>query len=132
MTTFEARTVSVSVDRPPAQVHAYVVDARNLPEWARGFARSVRPDGDRWVVETADGPVHLQFVEPNPYGVADHRVTADGLDVVMPARVVPNGAGSEVVFTVLRPPGTSDDDFARDVALVEQDLRTLRDRLESS
>lgn len=132
MTTFEARTLSVSVDRPPAQVHAYVVDARNLPEWAPGFARSVRPDGDRWVVETADGPVRVQFVEPNPYGVADHRVTADGLEVVMSARVVPNGDGSEVVFTVLRPAGTSDEDFARDVALVEQDLRTLRDRLEAS
>jgi hypothetical protein len=47
-------------------------------------------------------------------------------------RVVPNGDGSEVVFTVLRAPGATDDDLARDVALVEQDLRTLRDLLEQS
>jgi uncharacterized protein YndB with AHSA1/START domain len=132
MTTLEARTLSVSVDRPPAQVHAYVVDARNLPQWARGFARSVRPDGDRWLVETDGGPVRVSFAGPNPYGVADHRVTGEGFEVDVSMRVVPNGDGSEVVFTVLRAPGATDDDLARDVALVEQDLRTLRDLLEQS
>ena len=124
--------MSVSVDRPPSQVHAYVVDGSNLPAWAPGLARSVRPDGERWLVETADGPAHVHFTEPNPYGVADHRVTGDGFDVHVSMRVVPNGDGSEVVFTVLRAPGASDDDFARDVDLVEQDLRTLRDLLEQS
>ncbi len=132
MTTHEARTVSVSVDRPPAQVHAYVVDPRNLPEWAPGLARSVRPDGDRWLVETADGPVHVAFAEPNPYGVADHRITGEGFDVEVSMRVVPNADGSEVVFTVLRAPGATDDGFARDLALVEQDLQTLRNLLEQS
>lgn len=76
--------------------------------------------------------MHVAFAEPNPYGVADHRITGKGFDVEVSMRVVLNADGSEVVFTVLRAPGATDDDFARDLALVEQDLQTLRDLLEQS
>jgi hypothetical protein len=39
---------------------------------------------------------------------------------------VPNGSGSEVLFTVFRQPGMSDENFAKDTAMVEQDLQTLK------
>jgi hypothetical protein len=32
--------------------------------------------------------------------------------------VIPDGDGCEVVFTLRRPPGMSDEDFARDAGLV--------------
>jgi hypothetical protein len=45
-------------------------------------------------------------------------------------RVVPNGKGSEFVFTLIRQPGMSDEHFAKDKAAIEHDLNTLKDLLE--
>ena len=47
-----------------------------------------------------------------------------------PMRVVPNGGGSEFVFTLIRQPAMSDGQFAKDKTAVEHDLKTLKDLLE--
>jgi hypothetical protein len=41
-------------------------------------------------------------------------------------RVVPNGAGAEVLVTVFRRPGMSDEAFAADAAWVLRDLLALK------
>jgi hypothetical protein len=46
-------------------------------------------------------------------------------------RVVANGTGSEVILTMFQLPGMSADQYAEDAAMVEKDLRTLRQVLES-
>ena len=69
----------------------------------------------------------MRFVEPNDLGVLDHTVRLpDGTEVLNPMRVLPHGDGAEVVFTVRRREGMSDDDVARDAAVVATDLETLR------
>jgi hypothetical protein len=61
----------------------------------------------------------------------DHAVTvASGETIVNPMRVVPNGTGSEVLFTVFQRPGMSDAQFYEDAALVQRDLETLKRVLE--
>jgi len=45
-------------------------------------------------------------------------------------RVVPNGEGSEFVLTLIRQPGMSDAQLAKDKAAVESDLKTLKSLLE--
>lgn len=45
-------------------------------------------------------------------------------------RVLPNGSGSEVIFTLFRLPDMSNEQFAEDVGMVERDLKTLKDVLE--
>lgn len=127
----EARTLTISIACPPDDVWAFVADAANLPRWATASFHSVRRDGDHWVLDTPDGEVTLRFVEPNPFGVLDQVVTLpSGLAIHVPMRVVPNGDGSEVIFTVLREPGVGAEAFARDVASVEHDLRSLKAALE--
>jgi uncharacterized protein YndB with AHSA1/START domain len=125
----KSQTLSVSIDNEPAAVFAYVTDPWNLPQWAPGLALRVAPptDGsDEWTVETGDGPVGLRFVPDNPFGVADHVVRLpDGVEVLNPMRVLPNGAGTEVTFTLFRQPGMTDDEFARDRGAVESDLDRL-------
>jgi hypothetical protein len=112
-------------------VYDFVADAANLPSWAGGFCRSVRRSGAEWIVETKDGPVRLRFVTWNQWGVMDHAVTvASGETIVNPMRVVPNGTGSEVLFTVFQRPGMSDAQFYEDAALVQRDLETLKRVLE--
>jgi hypothetical protein len=126
----EARTVAVTVRRPPQVVYAYAADPRVMPDWS--FIESVEPIEDGWVATVPGGARSiLRFTPPNELGVLDHDVeVGKGVVVHVPMRVVPNGDGSEVLFTVFRSPEMSDDEFAADVAIVEADLATLRDLLE--
>ncbi|GAB3819354.1 SRPBCC family protein [Micromonospora zhanjiangensis] len=122
-----SRHVAVSIDRPAAEVYAYAADPANLPAWAAGLSSGIeRVDGE-WVTESPMGRVVVTFVEPNPYGVLDHDVTLPSGEVVYnPMRVVRDGDGCEVVFTVRRRPGMSAEEFDRDVAAVAADLAALR------
>jgi hypothetical protein len=91
----------------------------------------VKRDGAQWIVETPAGHVQLRFATWNQWGVLDHLVTLpSGGQVVVPMRVIQNGAGSEVLFTLFQRPGTSDAQFYEDAVLVQRDLETLRRVLE--
>jgi hypothetical protein len=46
-------------------------------------------------------------------------------------RVIADGAGSEVVFTLRRAPGVSDKEFERDTTFVQADLNALKKVLEA-
>jgi hypothetical protein len=127
----ESRTLSVSIGRRPGEVYRFVADPRNFPKWAKAFCKSVREVAGRWVVETPAGEVGMRLVEENELGVLDHFVTVSpGKEVYVPMRVVANGEGSEVVFTVFRMEGISEEQFAEDVGMVERDLAALKDVLE--
>lgn len=126
-----ARSVSVSIAVSPQAVYRFASNPENLPRWAAGLGRSVRRSGDGWVVESPDGPVGIRFAEENALGVLDHVVTlASGREISSPMRVIPNGAGSEVVFTLFQLPDMSEAQHAQDARLVERDLRTLKQVLE--
>ena len=128
----KSRTVSVFIRRPPADVYDFVSEARNLPRWATAFVRSVRPENGAWIIDTPLGEMGLRFVERNTLGVLDHLVTLASGDVSLnPMRVLPNGEGSEVIFTLFQASDMSDLQFVEDVASVEGDLRTLKQVLES-
>ena len=111
-----SRFVSEFVHRPADAVYAFASDPANLPTWAAGLGA-----GDS-----------VTFAPPNEFGVLDHVVTtASGDTVAVPMRVVPDGDGAEIVFTVRRPPGMTDAELDRDAALVAADLATLKRLLES-
>jgi hypothetical protein len=128
----EVQHVSVYIARRPAEVYEFASDPRNLSRWAAGLARAeVRQDGDEWVADAPFGTVRLRFVERNSLGVMDHDVRLEsGATIHNPMRVVPNGEGSEFVFTLIRQPEMSGAQFAEDRAAVERDLKTLKDLLE--
>lgn len=128
----EVQHVSVYIARGPAEVYEFAADPRNLPRWAAGLARSeVTRDGDAWIVEAPFGKARVRFVGWNALGVMDHDVElTSGVTIHNPMRVVPNGQGSEFIFTLIRQPGMSDAQFAQDKKAVEKDLRTLKDLLE--
>lgn len=126
---YEARTLAVSVRQPPETVYAYASDPRNLPAWS--FVEAVEAAGNSWLASTPSDRVLMRFVEANTLGVLDHDVeVAPGEVVHVPMRVVPNGDGSEVLFTLVRRPGTSDTAFEADVRQVRRDLSALKAVLE--
>ena len=131
MGVLQSRTLSVSIDADPRAVYGFVSNPENLPRWAPGLCQAVRRVGDDWIVETPQGPLKVQFAAANDFGVLDHRVTGPAVDVYLPMRVVPNGAGSEVLFTLFRQPEMSDEQYAEDARLVEDDLARLKSVIEA-
>ena len=128
----EVQHISIYIDSLPSDVYEFTSNPENLPRWAAGLARSeVKRDGDMWVADAPFGKVKIRFAERNTFGVMDHDVELDsGVAVHNPMRVVPNGDGSEFIFTLLRQPGMSDEQFAEDKRAIEKDLATLKQILE--
>ena len=129
--TFESRTLSITIARHSRKVYEFVSNPENLPRWAAGLCKSVRKSDSGWIADTPQGPMQIRFAEKNDLGMLDHYVTpAQGVEVYVPMRVVPNGSGSEVIFTLFKTPKMSDKQFAEDVGMVQRDLKTLKSVLE--
>ncbi len=132
MSLLTAHTLTISIAAPRVVVCSYVANVENLPRWASAFCKTVRKRGERWEVESPQGWVGIEFVPANEHGVLDHVVTlSPETRVQVPMRVVDNGSGSEIIFTLFQSPGMSDEDFRRDVAMVTSDLHTLKMLLEA-
>jgi hypothetical protein len=125
------RHLSIGIARSPADVYRYAADPEHLPVWASGLARSVRRVERAWVVDSPTGPVSIAFAPDNELGVLDHDVMLPtGATVRNAMRVLPNGTGSEVVFSLFQLPGVSDEQFERDARWVQHDLEALKRALE--
>jgi hypothetical protein len=129
--TFEVQHVSVSISRSPEDVYRFASSIERWPEWAHGIGTSVRRSGDAWIASGPLGEVTVRFAPENPYGVLDHDVTlANGQSFHNSFRVIPNGPGSEAVFSVFRQPGATDQAFRDDWQAVAKDLGRLKAMLE--
>jgi hypothetical protein len=129
--TFESRTLTVRIARPRRDVYDFLAAPENFPRWASGLGRSLKKADGEWIADSPEGPVRVRFTERNEFGILDHHVAVrPGLDVYIPMRVIANGTGSEVLFTLFRLPGMTDEAFARDAEWVERDLRALTALLE--
>ena len=127
---YRAHTVSVGIAVSPKEVYGYASDPSNLPVWAPGFVKSIEKRGRDWIAQTSLGEVTFHFAEANELGVLDHEVDLPSGTFHNPMRVIPNGAGSEVLFTLLQLPGVSDQQFQQDMDTVRADLNKLRTVLE--
>lgn len=129
MTTYAggSRHISIHIERPAEEVYAYASDPSHLPEWAAGLGKSIEETDGRWIADSPMGRVVVDFAPRNDLGVLDHHVTLpSGETVYNPLRVIADGDGCEVVFTLRRRPDMSADDFRRDEAAVAADLVTLK------
>ena len=127
----ESLHLSVAISRPAADVYAFVADPAHLPQWAAGLGDSIEERNGRWFADSPMGEVEVRFVPENANGVLDHDVTLpDGTVTANPLRVLPGGDGCEVVFTLRRRPGMSDEELDADASAVRCDLARLRALLE--
>jgi len=117
----EVKNISVSIHRPPGDVYAFITNGENVPRWAEGLGTTIRRLDGEWLAESPVGRVRVRFTPPNDLGVADHDVVLEsGVTVHNPIRVVPNGPGSTVIFTLLRQPGVSARRFEQDAKAVKR------------
>jgi hypothetical protein len=120
-----SETRAVAIAAPPERVLALVGDARRLPDWAPSFARAVRGDRDDWIVDTGAGELRIRVRVSPELGTVDILLADDSRQGVF-GRVVPNGSGSEFVFTMLFPGGTDPAAIDAQMRTVEEELRTVR------
>ena len=130
----DVENISIYIHRTPEDVYAFASNAENLPMWAAGLASSeVARVGDSWLADAPFGKVKIRFAEVNTFGVMDHDVELEsGVVVHNPMRVVSNGDGSELIFTLQRQPGMTEEQFKEDAKAVAKDLRTLKELLEGA
>lgn len=127
-----SRHLSISINRNANDVYDFVSVPENFRLWASGLGKSLHQIDGVWIAETQQGPVRIRFSERNGFGILDHWVSPEpGLEIYIPMRVIPNGSGSELVFTLFRLPGMSDERFEADAEWVMRDLTALKDLLEA-
>ena len=126
-----SRHLSAHIDRPAREVYDYASNPANFPAWAPGLCTSIENVDGRWVAESPMGRIVIAFAPPNEFGVIDHDVTVESGETFRnPMRVIPDRTGCEIVFSLRRQPGMSDEDFARDAKAVQADLVALKRLLE--
>jgi hypothetical protein len=133
MDLLKSTSLTVSINRDPRTVYEFVSNLENLPKWASKAFQSIKQDRGEWIAETPQGSAKVDLAQRNDFGVLDHYVSLStlGVEVYVPMRVVKNGInGSEVIFTLFYTSHMSEEKFAQDVKMVEQDLKNLKNIIE--
>jgi hypothetical protein len=120
-----SHTRSISIAADPAEVLAFLADPHNLPRWAPAFARSVTERDGQLLVDTGQEELAISL------SVSRERGTVDVLSAAEPrvgafSRVLPNGDGSEYLFTLLFAPDADETAVQAQLAVVDQELETVR------
>ncbi|WP_316761998.1 SRPBCC family protein [Streptomyces herbicida] len=134
MSIAPAVTKTVSIDRPVAEVYAFLADPANWSRWAVVNIQSIEPttESDWWQMSTPAGPAKLRLRADAELGILDHDYVDDTASWRVPARVVPNGDGAEFMMTFYQPPGFTLEFFRDQINLVDTELATLKKILETS
>ena len=128
----ESKVLGISILRSPQDVYDFTAPPASFPRWASGLGKPLGNEGTVWQFEGENGPVKVRFTKSNSYGVLDHYVELpDGSEIYVPMRVIANGMGSEVMFTLFRVPGMTEEKFAADAEWVMRDLNRLKELLEA-
>jgi hypothetical protein len=124
-----AETRSISIAAAPGVVVAFLADGRHLPDWAPNFATQVARDGENWRIGSGDAAFTVTISVSTEHGTVDLlREINDRQGAFM--RVVPNFDGCELVFTLVFPDGIESAVVDAQMAVVESELRTVRELCE--
>ena len=129
--TVESRTITVRIDRPSGTVLDFLADPANWNQWAFGLGKNIRRSKDGWIADSDGGIARVRFTPRNNFGVVDHTVIRpSGQRVYVPMRLIVNGSGCELLFTLFREPKVSDTQFNSDAGFVQRDLDRLKTLME--
>lgn len=129
--TYPAKHISVSINRPAADVYQFASNPENFPKWV-AFVTKITRQGDEWLAESTLGNIRIKFPPQNNFHVIDHDVTLpNGHVITNPMRVIDNNnKGCEFIFTLFRRSGVTEDEFNKDVMSVTKDLQKLKKIME--
>jgi Polyketide cyclase / dehydrase and lipid transport. len=138
MTTLTTETLRVTIDAPYGKVTSYLADPGSAHEWATEFfAGPLRKAGaDEWValVPMMGGEVRYRQDTHWERGVIDVYLAPQNGEFgpPLPVRVVPNGGGADVLWTLTRFPGMPDEAWRAGLESMQRELENLRRMLEAN
>jgi hypothetical protein len=128
-TNKRAETRSISIAAPSSTVYEYLADASKVPAWAPAFAPRIRPHGADWIVTAPDREFTVSVLARQSAGTVDI-VSAEDHTRGLFARVLPNGQGSELLFTLFFPQDASEEAIKTQIATLNTELSVVRETCE--
>ncbi len=112
--TIISKTLTASLQRDPQAAFEWISDPANLPAWAA-------------MVGSPGGPLRVRFIREDRARVVDILVqVSEGVELTHAIRLVANGEGSEIVWTLVKPEGLSDSAFQDQLRWAANALNVLR------
>jgi len=122
-----AKTLTASLPHDAQILFARIADPENLPLWHSSFCRSVRKEAGVLLVESPKGPVATRFIRNDHSLVLDILAeVVEGIELTNAIRVLSNGEGSEIVWTLVKPDGVSESIFNEQLRWAGSALHQLR------
>ena len=129
----ETQHISIYINCPADKAYQFISNPANLPLWASGLSGGIKLIENDWISESPMGKVIVRFVAKNNFGVLDHEVILEsGISFQNPMRVISNGGGAEVTFTLFKTNEMNREKFEVDAAWVKKDLLKLKSILEGA
>ncbi|HTJ56337.1 MAG TPA: hypothetical protein VL418_02065 [Devosiaceae bacterium] len=131
---FNSETFGIPIARPLAEVYEFLLEPSNIMHWAVvGGTETQHLGGRFWSAETSVGPRIIRFAERNDFGILDHHIFRHPGDTphLIGARVVPNGAGTELIYTSFQRPEASEFEWQSLKEWITADLLAMQSMLEA-
>lgn len=138
MTTLTTETIQITIDASFERVAADLADVTSHPQWATEFfASPAAPTGDgtyRTIIPRLGGAASVRIDAHVDRGVIDMYLAPDGAPFgpPLPIRVLPNGDGVDVLFTLARFPGVGEDEWQDGLESMRRELSALKARHENA
>lgn len=136
MTTMITETVRITIDAPFEQVATDLADPTTHPEWGTEFfSGPAQPVGEaeaEVMVPRMGGDARMKVEAVVASGHVDIYLAPKGQPYgpPLPVRLVPNADGVDVLFTLARFPGQSDEAWGEALASMARELDGLKARHE--
>lgn len=138
MPIFQTKTLTVSIDAPFGKVIADLADPATHPEWATEFFKSAAKKTESGEVLVAapmmGGTVKFKIEADARQGILDLFLAPEEADfgAPLPVRLIKNGSGVDVLWTLTRVPGMPDTAWEKCLLSMEKELFALKARHEET
>lgn len=123
-----AKTTTAHYKATPEDLFAFVSNIENLPKWATGFCKSIRKEGEHYIITTPGGEMYQRFDVDPKTGKLD-MYAGPTLDQMWcwPTRITPDNMGGSVFsFTCIQMPNQGDEEFGAQCLTLHEELENIR------
>ena len=123
--TSTSRTITFTVNRKTAEVFDAIL---NMPP--KLMPDAIKHDDGWWSFTSPWGTAKLKFYENRQHGILDHQFVDNDVQWDVPMRIVSNGDDSEVITTIIKPNGISDQTFDERMIEIEKIMLSMKQIIE--
>jgi RNA recognition motif-containing protein len=125
--TESSKTLTASLPQDAQVLFVWIADPENLAKWHTSFCRSLRKENGSLIADSPRGPVPVRFIRDDRSLVLDLLTeVTEGIELTNAIRILSNGEGSEMVWTLVKPEGISDSVFHEQLRWAGSALQNLR------